>query len=106
MLQNPADTHAHTRRSGDADGDGSVLAASVRSRGPAQGTGRSRPGFRRPKGRAKHVPVIEYDFLTAMLLAEILGELGFDSSACAATEPAAAARRADPGIPMDSPRGQ
>jgi CheY-like chemotaxis protein len=33
-----------------------------------------------------HVLIIEDDFLTAMLLAEILGDLGFDSSAFAATE--------------------
>ena len=37
-------------------------------------------------GRAMHVLIIEDDFLTALLLAEILGELGFESSAFAATE--------------------
>lgn len=37
-------------------------------------------------GRAMHVLIIEDDFRTALLLAEILGDLGFDSSAFAATE--------------------
>jgi CheY-like chemotaxis protein len=47
-----------------------------------------------------HVLIIEDDFLTALLLAELLGELGFDSSAFAATEQdaVAAARRQCPDL--------
>jgi CheY-like chemotaxis protein len=47
-----------------------------------------------------HVLIIEDDFLTAMLLAEILGDLGFASSAFAATErdAVAAARRQCPDL--------